>query len=140
LALNWPPAKIFMGDVGSGLLGYAFGVLAIASERTGAVPLIVWMMLLGVFIVDATATLIRRVTHGERWYQAHRSHAYQRAVQAGYSHRTVTIAVLGLNSLLALGAVVVSVEPTLIPATITATVAGLCFLWFRVSRLVPRPH
>jgi Fuc2NAc and GlcNAc transferase len=140
LVLNWPPAKIFMGDVGSGLLGYAFGVLAIASERAGAVPLAVWMILLGVFIVDATATLISRVVKGERWYQAHRSHAYQRAVQAGYSHRTVTIAVLGLNAVLALAAVAVSMQPTLLPEVLAATAVGLALLWFRVVRLAPRPN
>ncbi len=138
LVLNWPPAKIFMGDVGSGLLGYAFAVLALASDRTGAVPLVVWILLLGVFIVDATATLIRRVMNGERWYEAHRSHAYQRAVQAGYSHRTVTIAVLALNGLLALAAIGVSAKPTLLPAATTAAVAGLLLIWFRVVRLTPR--
>ncbi|MEW6682145.1 MAG: glycosyltransferase family 4 protein [Nitrospirota bacterium] len=139
LVVNWPPAKIFMGDVGSGLLGYAFGVLALASERAGTVPLIVWIILLGVFIVDATATLIFRVMKGERWYEAHRSHAYQRAVQAGYSHRTVTLAVLGLNAVLALAAVGASVEPTLLPVALAATVGGLSLIWFGVFRLAPRP-
>lgn len=140
LVLNWPPAKIFMGDVGSGLLGYAFAVIALASERAGAVPFVVWMILLGVFIVDATATLIYRVMKGEPWYEAHRSHAYQRAVQAGYSHRTVTVAVLGLNAVLALVAVGASIKPTLLPLALAATVVGLSLIWFRVFRLAPRPH
>lgn len=140
LALNWPPAKIFMGDVGSGLLGYAFGVLALASERAGAVPLLVWMILLGVFIVDATATLIHRFLKGEEWYQAHRSHAYQRAVQAGYSHRTVTTAVLGLNCVLALLALGASVYPAFVPAATAATVVGLLLIWFRLLRLTPQPR
>lgn len=139
LVLNWPPAKIFMGDVGSGLLGYAFGVLAIASERAGAVPLMVWMLLLGVFVVDATATLVYRFLKGERWYEAHRSHAYQRAVLAGYSHRTVTTAVLGLNGVLALVAVGASFYPALLPVAIAVTVGGLSLIWFCVLRLTPRP-
>ncbi len=138
LVLNWPPAKIFMGDVGSGLLGYAFGVLALASERAGAIPLLVWMILLGVFIVDATATVIHRFWKGEQWYQAHRSHAYQRAVQAGYSHRTVTIAVLSLNGALALVAVGASLYPALLPIAVAATMVGLSLIWFRVLRLAPR--
>lgn len=138
LVLNWPPAKIFMGDVGSGLLGYAFGVIALASEKTGAVPVVVWMILLGVFTVDATATLIHRFFKGERWYQAHRSHAYQRAVMAGYSHRTVTAAVLGLNVVLGLAAVGASVYPALLPAVLAAAAAGLLLIWFRLLRLSPR--
>ena len=136
LVFNWPPAKIFMGDVGSGLLGYAFGVLALASERAGAVPLLVWMLLLAVFIVDATATLIRRVLSGERWYEAHRSHAYQRAVQAGYSHRDVTVAVMGLNVLLALAAAGVWLVPVLLPAVLVVTVGLLVGAWHVLSRVV----
>jgi len=130
LVFNWPPAKIFMGDVGSGLLGYAFGVLALASERTGAVPLVVWMILLAVFIVDATATLIRRVVNGERWFEAHRSHAYQRAVQAGYSHRDVTVAGLGLNVLLAVAATGAWLIPALLPAVLVVTAGGLVGVWY----------
>lgn len=107
LAWNWAPAKIFMGDVGSGLLGYTFGVLSIASETRESLPLILWIVLLGVFVFDATITLIRRVISGERWYHAHKSHAYQRAVQVGWTHPQVTAAVLsitvGLGVLAALG-------------------------------------
>ncbi len=97
LSWNWPPARIFMGDVGSGLLGFLFGTLAVASERSGALPVLAWVVLLGVFAFDATATLLRRVLWGEVWYQAHRSHAYQRAVQSGWSHAQVTRTVLLLN-------------------------------------------
>jgi len=138
LVFNWPPAKIFMGDVGSGLLGYAFGVLALASERAGAVPLIVWMILLAVFIVDATATLVRRIVKGERWYEAHRSHSYQRAVQAGYSHRDVTLAVMGLNGLLAVAATGAWLVPALLPVVLVVTAGGLVgvWYWFCCSRTV----
>lgn len=103
---NWPPAKIFMGDVSSGLMGFTLGVLATASENDHALPLLVWFLLLGVFLVDATATLLRRIRRGERWYEPHRAHAYQLAVQGGYTHKQVTLAVLGMNAGLALLAVV----------------------------------
>jgi len=59
--------------------------------------MLVWAILLGVFGFDATVTLVRRMTHGERWYEAHRQHAYQRAVQSGFTHRRVTVAVLTLD-------------------------------------------
>jgi Fuc2NAc and GlcNAc transferase len=97
LGWNWPPARIFMGDVGSGFLGFAFGTLALASDRAGAVPFTLWLLLLGVFVFDATVTLIRRMVRGERWYQAHRTHGYQRLVQAGRSHAAVTGAALVVN-------------------------------------------
>ncbi|MHB1169205.1 MAG: MraY family glycosyltransferase [Longimicrobiales bacterium] len=100
LVWNWPPAKIFMGDVGSGLLGYCIAVVAVGSENSGGPPLLVWLVLGAVFFVDTTLTLVRRVLHGEKWFKAHRLHAYQRAVRAGLSHGAVTGAVAGLNVLL----------------------------------------
>lgn len=106
LVWNWPPAKIFMGDVGSAFLGFIFAVMAMWSEQSGAVPLIIWIMLLGVFVIDATITLIKRLGRGEKLYEAHRSHVYQLAVQAGYSHKQVTSTVLLINLLLGIIAVV----------------------------------
>jgi Fuc2NAc and GlcNAc transferase len=100
LMWNWPPAKIFMGDVGSGFLGFIFAVMAMWSEQSGAVPFIIWILLLGVFVIDATVTLIKRLRRGEKLYEAHRSHVYQLAVQAGYSHKHVTSMVLLINVLL----------------------------------------
>ena len=78
LPWNWQPAKIFMGDVGSAMLGYALAVLALASENANAVPLIAWAGLYGVFAVDATVTVLRRGMRGQRVSEAHRQHAYQR--------------------------------------------------------------
>lgn len=94
LPMNWSPAKIFMGDVGSGYLGFTLGTLTIASEGLGGTPAWTWMVLLGVFVTDATLTLIRRIIQREVWYEAHRTHVYQLALQAGYSHRQVTVTVL----------------------------------------------
>jgi len=95
---NWSPATIFMGDVGSGFLGFLFAILAVESERSAAVPLWAWGMLLGAFVFDATLTLFRRIIGGEVWHAAHRSHAYQRAVTAGRSHAAVSAAALGLTT------------------------------------------
>ena len=100
LVWNWPPAKIFMGDVGSGFLGFLFGVFAVAGEYNGGLAFGTWLILLAVFISDATLTLLRRVLNGERWYTAHRSHAYQKLVQAGFSHRQLSIGFVGVNVLL----------------------------------------
>ena len=99
LVWNWPPAKIFMGDVGSSFLGFVFGSTAIATHAEGSLDIWVWLVLLGVFVVDATVTLLRRVSRGERFYEAHRSHAYQHAAQRLGSHRAVTLAVGAINVL-----------------------------------------
>lgn len=94
---NWPPAKIFMGDVGSCLIGFSFGLLAIIGEKSDTLPVLVWFILLSVFICDATLTLLMRILRGEKWYSAHRIHAYQRLVQMGVSHENLAMGVLGIN-------------------------------------------
>lgn len=97
LVWNFPPAKIFMGDAGSGFLGLMLGALSLQAAVVRPVLLWCWLVLLGVFIVDATVTLIRRLLHGERVYEAHRSHAYQHATREFGAHRPVTIAVAAIN-------------------------------------------
>jgi len=94
---NWPPARIFMGDVGSGFLGITLGTLAIISANLNDLSIWTWLILAGVFVVDATVTLIRRMTNGEKWYAAHRSHAYQRAARRFQSHKRVTLLVSAIN-------------------------------------------
>ncbi|MBA3556407.1 MAG: glycosyltransferase family 4 protein [Gemmatimonadales bacterium] len=134
LSWNWAPARLFMGDIGSGLLGFLFGTLAVASENAGALPVLAWLVLFGVFAFDGTATLLRRFLRGEVWYQPHRSHTYQRAVQVGWTHEQVTRAVLLLN--LVLAALVWAGErwPALrFPAALVAF-GGLAVLFWRVQR------
>ncbi len=89
LAWNLPPAKIFMGDVGSGFLGLILGGLALRAAWNSPQLFWGWVILLGAFVVDATVTLLRRLVRGERVYEAHRSHAYQHAAQR-HGHATVT--------------------------------------------------
>lgn len=99
LAWNWPPAKIFMGDVGSGVLGFVLALLALWSAREHSLSLAAWLILVAVFMVDATLTLLIRIRRGERWHEAHRSHAYQHASRRLGSHRKVTLSVLSINLL-----------------------------------------
>lgn len=96
LPWNFPRARIFLGDVGSGFLGLLLGALALDGLRHGSGVFWAWLILLGVFIVDATQTLARRLVRGERVYEAHRSHAYQHAAQR-YGHTRVTVAVGLIN-------------------------------------------
>lgn len=97
LLWNWPPARIFLGDVGSGYLGYVIVVLAIAAARDNSAALWVWLILGGGFFVDATVTLVRRAWRGKRVQEAHRSHAYQHLAGRWGSHRRVTLTLLALN-------------------------------------------
>lgn len=99
LPWNWPPARVFMGDVGSGYLGYFIAVLALAAGRDNPVLLWVWLILGGVFFMDATITLVRRAWRGERAHVAHRSHAYQWLARRWGSHLRVTACALLLNVL-----------------------------------------
>ncbi len=97
LIWNWPPARVFMGDAGSGFLGYCVGTIAWATIVSARFTIWVWLILLGAFIVDATVTLLRRWVRGARLSQAHRSHAYQRLSQRYSSHLKITLGVLCIN-------------------------------------------
>ncbi|KAB0565141.1 glycosyl transferase [Pseudomonas palleroniana] len=94
---NFPPARIFMGDAGSGFLGITLGVLSIQAAWASSQLFWGWLILIGVFVVDATFTLIRRLVRGDKVYEAHRSHAYQFASRRFGRHLPVTLAVAGIN-------------------------------------------
>lgn len=97
LCWNFPPARIFMGDGGSGFLGFCLGILSIQAAFVNPQLFWGWLILLGVFIVDATATLLRRLARGDKVYEAHCNHAYQHAARRFGSHGWVTLGVLGVN-------------------------------------------
>jgi len=97
LLYNWSPAKIFMGDVGSGYLGMVIGGLSLMAAKQQHELLWVWIILLAVFVSDATITLIRRLLRKQKPHVAHRSHAYQHLVIRFNSHSKVALIVLATN-------------------------------------------
>ncbi len=97
---NWNNAKIFMGDVGSTLLGYNIAIFTIYYANQEATNFWIWIILFGVYWFDATLTLIRRKLNKEKLSLAHKKHAYQRLNQAGWSHYKVTNYSIGLNLVL----------------------------------------
>jgi Fuc2NAc and GlcNAc transferase len=99
LAWNWPPAKIFMGDVGSCYLGYALGALALWTVVEGWLTPWVWLILGGAFLADATVTLFVRARAKATLIKAHRSHAYQRLSRHWRGHLPVTLAFTAVNVL-----------------------------------------
>ncbi len=130
LPFNFPNARIFMGDVGSGALGYAVSVvLAVAAVRTE----INWLLLLvpiSAFLVDAGFTLGARILSGQRWMEPHTQHVYQRAVQAGASHAQVT----GMYFAVSLFSITVffvctRLQPRWEAAVAVAWISALALLW-----------
>jgi UDP-N-acetylmuramyl pentapeptide phosphotransferase/UDP-N-acetylglucosamine-1-phosphate transferase len=89
---NFPPARIFMGDVGSIPLGFVFGSLTILGCQEHLFDVWVPVILFSPFIVDATVTVVRRALCGEKIWEAHRSHFYQRVVLLGWGHRRTVLA------------------------------------------------
>jgi len=92
LVFNFPPARIFMGDTGSATLGALAAALSLWGIHSGLFPFWFPVLVFSAFIVDATVTLIRRALRGEKVWQAHREHYYQRLVQAGWGHRKTVLA------------------------------------------------
>lgn len=97
LCWNFPPARIFMGDAGSGFLGLMLGLLSIQAAWVNPAFFWAWLILLGGFVVDATLTLLRRLARRQKLYEAHRSHAYQYAARKYSAHRPITLAIGAIN-------------------------------------------
>jgi UDP-N-acetylmuramyl pentapeptide phosphotransferase/UDP-N-acetylglucosamine-1-phosphate transferase len=105
ICLNFPPARIFMGDSGSTVMGFMMGIISIAGWKRELYALWVPLVIFSPFWVDASLTLIRRLIRGERIWEAHRQHFYQQCVLAGLSHRRVLGGYIVLMVLCSLSAI-----------------------------------
>lgn len=92
LPFNFPRARIFLGDVGSGALGFAVAALLLVSIARGAMDWFYAPVLVSAFLIDAGLTLAKRILQGKRWWRPHREHLYQWAVRCGFGHPPVTMA------------------------------------------------
>jgi len=141
LGHNWPPAKIFMGDVGSAFLGYTFAVLPVIAARGDARFVLIGILFVWPFVFDAAFTFVRRLVKRENVFAAHRSHLYQRLVISGLSHQTVTLLYVALALIGVVLALAFVLDCRYI-GIITLTVLLLCMLglWrltVRRERLAP---
>ena len=139
LIFNFPPARIFMGDIGSSVLGLLAASLSLWGARDGVFPFWIAVLVFSPFIVDATVTLIRRLLRREKIWQAHKTHYYQTLVQAGWGHRKTVL----LEYAIMLGCGVTALwgvrAPEKLQAAILAGWTLFYFLFFfRVSRLASR--
>lgn len=131
LMLNWPPARVFMGDTGSLFLGFIMVFFGLASVSYGWMNYPAWMILGALFITDATVTLCVRLVRGQRLLQAHRSHAYQRLTRRWEAHLPVTLLYLGINLLWLLPlAGVAMLKPTYAWHAVTLAYAPLLAIVF----------
>jgi UDP-N-acetylmuramyl pentapeptide phosphotransferase/UDP-N-acetylglucosamine-1-phosphate transferase len=96
LVHNWPPARVFMGDVGSAFLGYSLSVLPLLIAPAPTWSAMTAILLVWPFLFDTGFTFLRRLSRAENVFAAHRSHLYQRLIAAGYAHRPVTLLYIGL--------------------------------------------
>lgn len=127
LVFNFPPARIFMGDVGSIPLGFAAGVLGLMGWQHGSWPCWFPVLVFSPFIVDASITLFKRLLRGEKIWQAHRSHYYQRLILMGWGHRKTALAGYILMLALSCCALLMLNKPTWLVATVLIS-WGLAYL------------
>ena len=127
LLLNFPPARLFMGDSGSTVLGLLAGVVILQAHVAGILPLWLGMLVFSPFIVDASITLAARVLRGERFWMPHKSHYYQRLVQLGWGHRRTVLAEYALMMACS-GTAVVTAGKTIYAQTSIITVWSILYL------------
>jgi UDP-N-acetylmuramyl pentapeptide phosphotransferase/UDP-N-acetylglucosamine-1-phosphate transferase len=99
---NFPRARIFMGDVGSGVLGFLIAIAVIDQIMHPRIAFATGLVTCSAFVTDATCTLVSRMIRGRRWYSAHREHLYQWLVRCGNSHARVVAYYMGWNLLIVL--------------------------------------
>jgi len=126
LLFNFHPARVFMGDTGSVALGFLAAALGIEGWLRGHWPFWFPLAVFAPFVVDATVTLVRRMFRGERFWQAHRSHYYQRLVQLGWGHRRTALAEYGCMAASASAALWARTEPPAVQVLVLA-VGALCY-------------
>jgi UDP-N-acetylmuramyl pentapeptide phosphotransferase/UDP-N-acetylglucosamine-1-phosphate transferase len=125
LAFNFPPARIFLGDVGSIPLGFLAGALGVIGWRNDAWPLWFPLLVFAPFIGDATITLVKRLLRRERVWRAHREHYYQRLVRMGLGHRRTALIAYVLMALCAVAALFGRAEAPVVQWTVFAGTSAL---------------
>lgn len=134
LVWNLPPARVFLGDSGSLMLGWALAFPALVAAPNARIDAAVWVILAAPFLVDASLTLAARVVRGRRWYTPHRDHAYQALLRSGWSHQQLLALLLAVDLLLiAPMSGLALVRPEVGPAIALIVLAALSGGWIVVQ-------
>ncbi len=140
LPWNLGHAKVFMGDVGSLALGFLIAALFLYGVGSGAFSLAVAWLVMLLFVTDSTLTLLRRVIKGERWYNAHRQHLYQRLIAHGWTHSRVAMLYQAINLALVLPGILLSVRlPEMAWAISLALTLVFLVSWYLLIRRLGLP-
>lgn len=134
---NWPKAKIFMGDVGSTSLGFLIFVFACCAYKRSSLNPVIYFILYLPFIFDATVTMFRRMLYGEKWYHAHKSHAYQRLHAAGWSHQKVLLGFINLCVINFLWALILFFFPRFTGYVLCVEFALIIWIYFKIEKIHP---
>lgn len=137
LIWNWPPAKVFMGDAGSSFLGFLVLAFALIGEKFYGLPALIWLILYAGFFFDATITLLRRMKAGERWWQAHRAHAFQRIYWMGWPPYKILLWMMFINTVLCLFALIAFLYAWTLAIVLMLSFIFLAILYCQVERMQP---
>lgn len=136
---NKPPARLFMGDSGSTLVGGGIGFLALSGAANGDVSIWVSLIVCAVFVVDATATLVYRALKGREWYTPHREHAYQRLISEGWGHGQVLVLYGLINLVIVLPVLFLAIRFPIFEMLLALGLVGLLFVgWWSVQSSMNR--
>lgn len=131
LPLNFPRARVFMGDVASVPLGFIFAALIVYGIQTDSLNLSSSILLMSLFFIDATMTLLKRAFRGERWYTAHAQHVYQRLIAQGWPHKRVVLVYQIINVCWVLPAIMLAeIYPTYAMVIAGLSVLSLGIGWY----------
>jgi len=135
LPWNLGQARVFMGDVGSLALGFAFAALLLHGVGTGAFGIPVALMVMLLFLTDSSLTLMTRVIRGERWYNPHRQHLYQRLIAHGWTHGRVAFFYQAINVMLILPGIIVAINFPSLARAVGLALMTICVTgWFILVR------
>lgn len=134
LVFNFPPARCFMGDAGSVPLGFLAATLGCWGMVENLWPAWFPALVFLPFLADATITLLRRIVTGQRFWQAHREHYYQRLIRMGWSHRRLALRAYGLMALCGAIALMLRAAPALAPPVLAASLVALALLLISIDR------
>ncbi len=135
LPLNFPRARVFMGDVASVPLGFIFASFFVYGIWVDAMSPAVSILIMSVFITDASLTLLARAFRGERWYTAHAQHVYQRLIAHGWSHSRVLLIYQAINVIVILPAIILAQQyPRYALLTAGMVLSGFGACWYLANR------